>query len=59
MLFGLCNAGATFQRLMEKVLSHLSLEICIVYLDDIIVLAPDFSQHLKKTKCMVGLKKQT
>lgn len=58
MLFALCNAGATFQRLMEKVLSHLSLEICIVYLDDI-VLAPDFSQHLKKTKCMVGLKKQT
>lgn len=46
MPFGLCNAGATFKRLMEKLLSNSSWETCMVYLDDIIVLAPDFSQHL-------------
>lgn len=46
MPFGLCNAGATLKRLMEKLLSNLSWETCMVYLDDIIVLAPDFSQHL-------------
>lgn len=31
---------------MEKVLSNLSSETCMVYLDYIIVIAPDFSQHL-------------
>lgn len=46
MPFGLCNAGATFKRLMEKLLSNLSWATCMVYLDDIIVLASDFSQHL-------------
>ena len=35
--FGLCNAPATFSRLMDHVLSGLSWEICLYYLDDIIV----------------------
>lgn len=37
MSFGLCNAPATFERLMEKVLSGLPWEVCLLYLDDIIV----------------------
>ena len=37
MPFGLCNAPATFQRLMNVAMAGLDPEICLVYLDDIIV----------------------
>ena len=38
MPFGLCNAPATFQRLMNLVLASIQCSECLVYLDDIIVL---------------------
>ena len=42
MPFGLCNAGATFERLMETVLAGINWEICLIYLDDIIVVSRTF-----------------
>ena len=39
MPFGLCNAPATFECLMEQVLSGLPLSIALVYLDDVLVSA--------------------
>ena len=39
--FGLCNTPATFSRLMDNVRSGLSWEVCLYYLDDIIVFSRD------------------
>ena len=46
MPFGLCNAPATFQRLMDLMLTGLQWSSCLVY-PDIIVLGKDFSDHLR------------
>ena len=47
MPFGLHNAGATFQRLMDVVMSGLHLVIGLVYLDDIAVFARTPEKHLE------------
>ena len=47
---GLCNAPATFQRLMENVLTRLAREKCIVYLDDILVMGKTFEEHLNNLR---------
>ena len=48
MPFGLCNAPATFERLMEQILAGLLGDTCLVYLDDIIIVGKDFEDHLEK-----------
>jgi hypothetical protein len=37
MPFGLANAPSTFQRMMDAVLRGLTWQVCLVYLDDVIV----------------------
>ena len=49
MLFGLCNAPATFQCLMRNTLGELNLPYCVIYLDDIIVfgrMEEEYLEHL-------------
>ena len=50
MPFGLCNAPATFQRLMEQVLAGLHWTCCLIYLDDIIVFSRSVPEHLSKLR---------
>ena len=44
--FGLNNAPATFQRLMDLLLSGLKWNTCLVYLDDVIIYGRTFKEHL-------------
>ena len=46
MPFGLTETPATFQRLMDLVMSSLNLEVCLLYLDDIVVFSADVPSHL-------------
>lgn len=45
MPFGLKNAPATFQRLMNTILKDYINKICLVYLDDIIILGTSLQEH--------------
>ncbi|GFW91617.1 retrovirus-related Pol polyprotein from transposon 297 [Trichonephila clavipes] len=60
--FGLCNAPATFERMMDNLLRHFKWTMCLCYLDDIIVFSETFEDHLIRLrfvlKCLqeAGLK---
>ena len=47
MPFGLCNAPATFQRLMQRCLGDKVHDHLLIYLDDVIIYSPDFETHLR------------
>jgi len=48
MPFGLKNEPATFQRLMNSVLTGIQRLRCFVYLDDIVIYGPNLKEHNKK-----------
>lgn len=50
MSFGLRNAPATFQRLMNCVVS--GLQGCAVYLDDVVVYSEEWSEHLDRIRAL-------
>ena len=52
MPFGLCNAPATFCRLMETVLSDIMWSQCLVYLDDIIAFGKTFQDTLDSLRAV-------
>jgi len=44
--FGLANAPSQFARIMELVMSGLTYDVCLVYLDDILIFSKTFDEHL-------------
>ena len=53
MPFGLCNAVATFQRLMDLALTGLNYDICLAYLDDIILHSKTLEEHLQRLEVLL------
>ena len=53
MPFGLCNAPATFQRVMQSVLAGLEWKCCYVYIDDILVASSTFEEHLEHLRAVL------
>ncbi|CAI5692683.1 unnamed protein product [Oreochromis niloticus] len=58
MPFGLCNAPATFERLMERVLVKIPRSRCVVYLDDLLVHGGDFDSALSHLSEVFGAIRQ-
>ena len=58
MPFGLSNSPAMYQRLMEECLSNHNMTICIIYLNDLIVFADTFEEHLHRLDLVLTRLKQ-
>jgi len=50
MPFGLCNAPATFERLIDTLLRGLKWHTCLCYLDDIVVFSKTFKEHVERLR---------
>ncbi|GFX64772.1 retrovirus-related Pol polyprotein from transposon 297 [Trichonephila clavipes] len=55
MPFGLCNAPATFERMMDNLLRHFKWTMCLCYLDDIIVFSETFEDHLIRLRLVLKM----
>ena len=47
MSFGLSNAPATFQRLMQNFVGEINLMYCLIYLDNMVVFSKTKEEHLQ------------
>ena len=52
MPYGLCNAMATFQQLMQNCLGELNLTYALIYLDDVIVFSQTEEDHLIRLRAV-------
>ena len=50
---GLCNAPATFQRLMQRVLEDMNRQDCFVYSDNILIVSKTLEEHIEHICCVL------
>lgn len=53
MPFGLCNAPATFERFMDTIFRGLRWEICMCYLDDVVIYGKTFHEHNQRLEVIL------
>ena len=58
MSFGLKNTGVTYQRLMDKVFSHLMGQCVEVYVDDMVIKSPSHHQHVQDLSAIFSALRQ-
>ena len=58
MPFGLCNAPATFVRVMNDIFRPFRVDFVIFYLDDILVFSKTWEEHVKHVKQVLEVLKR-
>jgi len=58
MPFGLTNAPTTFQRALDVILSGLKWQMCLVYLDDVIVFSKTADDHVRSLDIILSRLRQ-
>ncbi|UYV74953.1 hypothetical protein LAZ67_12001888 [Cordylochernes scorpioides] len=53
MPFSLCNAPATFERMMDQIFKGLKWKMALCYLDDIVVYSKSFNEHLHRLEIIL------
>ena len=51
--FGVMNAPAYFQRMMDSILQGLTWTTCMVYMDDVIIFAKTWEEHLARLRAVL------
>jgi hypothetical protein len=57
MPFGLMTAPATFQRVIDVILTSVRFQCALTYLDDIVIYSPTFEKHLAGLSTVLKLLK--
>ena len=52
--YGLSNAGASYQRMIDMCLAGLPANRVLAYMDDVVVFSPNFEEHVKDLDTVFG-----